>query len=386
MHRNCFRRRFSPLDFLVLRCSLPALLLILTGTSCDQVGVLTLGTASDGNRIISIGGMSADGNVIVGTMPFVDENPFKQSRSDLSFIQETEAFRWTAAGGIEPIGFIGRTDFNISRAHSISADGRVIIGESSSPDGAKPFRWTRFGGFVPLEAPSDPIEFVSPYGISGDGSVIVGLAILKSNEEKAFRWTQFGGYQLLDDPTLENRLAAANLVSDNGQIVVGRIGIGPRTRTFRWTAVSGAVLITDSTDNTPANRAFDISGDGSTIVGWFGQIGETSPFRWTQEEGIVSLGGLPGQRERGVAFATSFDGSVIVGVTNAGSDSAAFIWDAVNGMRTVLSVLPEEDAALFEGWSLHSAQLISADGRTIAGVGTNPDGIQDIWVVRLPLF
>ncbi|MCG8405378.1 MAG: hypothetical protein MI923_09290 [Phycisphaerales bacterium] len=381
MHWNCFRCRFSSLSY---RWVLPTLLLTLvTGTSCDRTGVLTLGTGPDGDRIISLAGISGDGSVIVGTIPFIDE----KRDSGLSFAQETQAFRWTAGGGIEPLGFIGPADFNESVAGAISANGRVILGYSSSPEGNQSFRWTRLGGFAPLETPSDSINFAAATGLSSDGSVIIGRAMTKSPSRfMAFRWTERDGYQFFNVPSLEKESAWATDISNDGRVIVGLVSMAG-DRTFRWTAETGAVVLDDFTENC-GSTPFDISGDGSTIIGQLCRnSNDPAPFRWTEAEGFVTLGGLPGERESGSARATSYNGSVIVGTTRINErDSTAFIWDAVNGMRTILSLLSEEDLALLEGWSLESADLLSADGRTVAGLGRNPEGNRDIWVVRLPLF
>ena len=38
----------------------------------------------------------------------------------------------------------------------------------------------------------------------------------------------------------------------------------------------------------------------------------------------------------------------------------------------------------FTGWKLHSVDDISADGRTIVGLGTNPDGNIEVWIATIP--
>ncbi|MCG8405377.1 MAG: hypothetical protein MI923_09285 [Phycisphaerales bacterium] len=387
MHWNCLRHRWGSLHFPALRSYLPALLLILVASaSCEQTGVLTLGTTMEGDRIFDITGMSGDGSVIVGTMSF-KRTTAKSITAPFSTPLETQAFRWTAAGGIEPLGFIGPANFNTSKAEAISANGRVIIGESSSPDDIQPFRWTPTGRFAPLNTPPDSFARVRVADVSSDGSVVVGNATVNEVQARAFRWTPFTGYQILDVPfLLESDTIQANFVSDNGRVIVGHISDGRSSRIFRWTAGSGAVVLDNPTDRSSRSKALDLSGDGSTIVGFFGGTGEAEPFRWTQAEGFVNLGGLPGELVKGMPRATSFNGSVVVGMTAVGESDFSytpFIWDARNGMRTILSLLSEEDAALLKNWRLESADLISADGRTIAGLDRNSEGVVDVWVVRL---
>jgi hypothetical protein len=59
--------------------------------------------------------------------------------------------------------------------------------------------------------------------------------------------------------------------------------------------------------------------------------------------------------------------------------------DAIHGMRRLQDVLTANGAEL-TGWILGDALGISADGRTIVGVGTNPDGELEAWlaIIREP--
>lgn len=50
-----------------------------------------------------------------------------------------------------------------------------------------------------------------------------------------------------------------------------------------------------------------------------------------------------------------------------------------------LQVLTDAGLSGFENWSSINAVGISADGRTIVGEGTNPDGNQEAWRVVLPV-
>jgi hypothetical protein len=105
--------------------------------------------------------------------------------------------------------------------------------------------------------------------------------------------------------------------------------------------------------------------------------------------GITGLGDLPGGRFISVARAVSGDGSVVVGSADTGavpaSDSnTAFIWDSIHGMRALQDVLQSEYGLDLSGWWLLDAKDISDDGRTIVGVGINPNGDAEAWVAILP--
>ena len=98
---------------------------------------------------------------------------------------------------------------------------------------------------------------------------------------------------------------------------------------------------------------------------------------------MVGLGDLPGQGFSSTASAVSADGSVVVGRSVSASEYEPFIWDSTHGMREVDEVLTALGADL-TGWTLESADGISADGLTIVGYGINPDGNQEAWIANLP--
>jgi probable HAF family extracellular repeat protein len=101
---------------------------------------------------------------------------------------------------------------------------------------------------------------------------------------------------------------------------------------------------------------------------------------------MLDLGYLPGGGERADALGVSDGGTVVVGMSEispSSGDYAAFIWDAANGMRNLRSVLEADYASCVEGWTLEMASAVSADGRTIAGVGDHPDGTRESWLVRI---
>jgi probable HAF family extracellular repeat protein len=181
------------------------------------------------------------------------------------------------------------------------------------------------------------------YGISADGSVVVGAMWYSIYNNEAFRWEGGAGTGLgcLPDPVCVAGLSSsrANAVSADGLVVVGSAS---------WVAISG----------------------------W-----RTSAFRW--EGGVMTdLGSLgpAGDESESVSWDTSADGSVVVGETNAG----AFIWDAIHGMRSLQDVLVSEFGLNLTGWSLDEARGVSNDGRTIVGNGVNPDGQQEAWIAVLP--
>jgi uncharacterized membrane protein len=104
---------------------------------------------------------------------------------------------------------------------------------------------------------------------------------------------------------------------------------------------------------------------------------------------MVGLGDLAGGAFSSTATGVSGDGSVVVGIGYTGAPAylglEAFIWDATNGMRNLKSVLATDFGlgAALTGWTLASAEGVSADGLTIVGFGVNPSGGIEAWVADL---
>ena len=61
-----------------------------------------------------------------------------------------------------------------------------------------------------------------------------------------------------------------------------------------------------------------------------------------------------------------------------------FIWDSFRGMRNLREVLIEQGVSNVVDWTLKDATAISADGQTIVGSGTNPNGDLEAWIATLP--
>jgi probable HAF family extracellular repeat protein len=126
-----------------------------------------------------------------------------------------------------------------------------------------------------------------------------------------------------------------------------------------------------------------VSSDGSVVVGFSSQA-----FRWTAQNGMIRLGDLPGGGIRSSANDVSADGSVIVGWGETAFDGSlstteAFLWKRDHGMVNLRGFLVSQGWDL-SGWTLTSAEGISADGRTIVGTGVNPAGNPEGWIATIP--
>jgi probable HAF family extracellular repeat protein len=322
--------------------------------------------------------VSADGSVVVGT---------SGRASSLDGTSFREAFRWTAEDGMVGLGYIGFIGDEGyvpgSYAADVSADGSVVVGYADGaviPDSgfAGAFRWTAEDGMVSLGVlnPSDIESFA--FAVSADGSVVVGRSDDGAWEE-AFRWTAEDGMVGLGYISGSYGFnSGAHAVSADGSVVVGSSTYSWdfEDEAFRWTAEDGMISLGFE------GGAHAVSADGSVVVGGDGYYSEQDAFRWTAEDGMVSLGVLPGSYWSD-AYAVSADGSVVAGSSFGDFGAIAFIWDNTNGIQDLKDLLLYEYSLDLIGWSLTSANGLSADGKVIVGSGINPNGYYEAWLANI---
>jgi MYXO-CTERM domain-containing protein len=344
-------------------------------TASAAASLTPLGNLPGGDASVARA-VSADGSVVVGYSSFAGG------------ANGIEAFRWTRGGGMVGLGDLPGGSFR-SQAYGVSADGSVIVGYGSVSGSLsrEAFRWTSAGGMVSLGyLPGGGDDSVAN-GVSADGSVIVGLSDRGlGNGWEAFRWTSGGGMAGLGDllPPGDDLNGSESFgVSADGSVIIGNSlshSGASGIEAFRWTSGGGMVGLGGLPGVSFDSGAVGVSGDGSVVVGW--NYADSSfasgyePFRWTSGGGMVGLGNLF-DGETGEATGVSADGSVIVGYSLS-SNFEAFRWTSDGGMERLWDVMIAQgvDPAA-DGWQgLLQAQDISADGNTIVGQGTRNGHIE----------
>ncbi|MGB6176076.1 MAG: hypothetical protein WBF43_07015 [Methylocella sp.] len=321
-----------------------------------------------GGSFSSAQGVSADGTVVVGY-------------GDVA-TGANEAFRWTKAAGMAGLGFL--TGLTGSEAFGVNADGTVVVGQGGAlgccgiPQEA--FRWTQAGGMAGLGwLPGGTSSYAG--GVNANGTVVVGYSDLTSTggRSEAFRWTQAGGMAGLGFGG--NFSSFAQGVNADGTVVVGADGT---FEAFRWTQAGGMVELGTLIYGVGSSTALGVNADGTVVVG-NGSVGSNfEAFRWTQAGGMVGLGFLTGGT-LSQADGVNADGTVVVGFGNAtgtGANTLAFRWTQTDGMQSVQALLTAKGVST-TGWTLTSAQGVSADGQVIVGVGIDPNKKIQGWIARL---
>ncbi|GIV05348.1 MAG: hypothetical protein KatS3mg016_0923 [Fimbriimonadales bacterium] len=156
-------------------------------------------------------GVSGDGRVVVGAAFFPSQG-----------FPEARAVRWTNSA-IQQLGAV--PGYRRSWAFAASYDGCVVVGYAYADDDVSPsisIRWVNGQaqnlGWLPMGGADGSIA----YGVSGDGSIVVG-----NSDGRAYRWTQATGMQNLNTVYASlladgSRLHSANAISPDGRFIVGR--------------------------------------------------------------------------------------------------------------------------------------------------------------------
>jgi probable HAF family extracellular repeat protein len=183
--------------------------------------------------------------------------------------------------------------------------------------------------------------------------------------------------------------SSASGVSADGSVVVGSSDSASGNEAFRWTQATGMVGLGNlEWEWGSFGDASGVSTDGSVVVGYSSNELSFEAFRWTQQTGMVGLGDLLSSvdttsRFFSIASGVSGDGSVVVGDSQSVNGQEAFIWNSTQGMRSLQQVLTNDYGLDLTGWFLNEANAISADGLTVVGSGTNPNGQTEAWIASL---
>ena len=225
--------------------------------------------------------------------------------------------------------------------------------------------------------------------MSENGDTIAGWGYDK--DRKAFVWHETTGMLSLgslgSSPT-RNDFSAAFGVSGDGSIVVGESTTPDGIEAFRWAENTGMVGLGDLPGGKHQSMADAISADGKTIVG-FGSSEDyyMEAVRWNELLEIEALGALS-NHAGSEAYAVSRDGSVIVGTSFHElpeiRNQTAFVWTKDRGMQSLSEVLIDAGIDM-TGWTLSEAKGVSYDGTRIVGTGFNPQGNREVWVAILSI-
>jgi probable HAF family extracellular repeat protein len=282
-------------------------------------------------------------------------------------------FLWSGtaqAASFQGLGDLPGGSFFSETYWGVSADGSVVVGDSYSSSGQEAFRWTSGSGMVGLgDLPGGSFSS-SAFGVSADGSVVVGYGTSSSGQE-AFRWTLGTGMVGLGDLPGGSFGSAAGGVSADGSVVAGTGTSAAGWEPFRWTSGTGMVGLGSLSGGSSSGEGYGVSSDGAVVVGYSNSSSGHEAFRWNSGTGMVGLGGLTSIVEPSLpvyseAFGVSADGSVVVGGSLSTYGFEAFRWTSGTGMVGL--------GDLAGGSFSSEAFGVSADGSVVVGFGTSASG------------
>ncbi len=255
--------------------------------------------------------------------------------------------------GTLPAGNLGST------AWGVSADGTVVVGYAGGDNGyTEAFRWS--GGVMVGLGILPPVG-VAPssraFGVSADGSIVVGESAgwdeaITTFSSQAFQWS--GGVMTGLESLGGESVVAARAISADGNIVAGNSG----DQAARW--VSGVVTGLGFLPGGAYSTASGVSANGEVVVGTADSEGSVFAVRW--DNGVISSVDHPeGMFSEGLAV--SADGAFAVGYMYDGDGSTleAFRWS--DGELLALGFLDE-------AYPFSQAHSVSGDGSIVVGNST----------------
>jgi len=280
-------------------------------------------------------------------------------------------FKWTIDGGLTTIGGDGLAGgqagiddagTRISGTIFNPVSGKNEVGLYDIASGS----WSLIGslGF------SCDASAASAWGLSGDGSTVVGLGWIAGCGAQAV-YSIDGGPLVSLGTTVPGRSTRANGTSFDGSVIVGWQDAlsGFRQGAF-WDADGVQTILTFG--GNPVGEAGAVSADGTAIVGSGGSALGGRAYRWTAKTGVQSLGSIFNSSWTGAGTGITADGSTVVGFYRPFGPAAqgeGFIWTEADGMQNLTTWVATQGITMPAGTVLALPLGISSDGRTIVGIG-----------------
>ncbi len=210
----------------------------------------------------------------------------------------------------------------------------------------------------------DSMSFTHGYGISEDGSIIVGMQWVPGYKAEAVYWDSQRDIHLLGRTGGSSSRANDVAVTDSGFIIAGWDGLanGPGRRAFYWDPTPHFMGGYEPTY--PDGQCEGLNSDGSKIVG--GSVG--APFIWSQATG---MDWITTDYLNYASYAKDIsDNDIVVGYVSLGvGNFNAFIkrpeWNDILFLKDYM--IDSLGINEVSDWLYSFANSISADGSTIVG-------------------
>ena len=329
----------------------------------DELG--NYGATSRGWRLSNMGGLSADGKVLVGTA----ETPDGRLR--------TWRIRFEGCRDPQEVPAItGVPEIAVAALSTVDLDGSA---STSGPGEAAPvmsYEWRVESGLADVVGLTDEAR-LRVRGREGGGPVRVSLTV--DDGECANPATREVEFQFCSQDRIGLNASFSELcpfpraneilLSGDGLVLVAVEWFseisGYHPRSFVWTRTGGLVEIQSAPDRAFFIRARAVSRDGSVVVGEYAPSPCCPPdaFRWTAQEGFSDLGAQLDSRVNTSARGIDAAGKLIVGTLSfPGFDPLEYspvVW-SVDGQYGEIAIGP-----LSGGFGFSEVTNLSADGSAV---------------------
>jgi len=366
-------------------------LLYPTGVSADGVVVMNGGNSilkwDAENGLVSIGeitnGYDFGGQVLISDDGKKITAGITNPESNLNEISlyDVDSQSWTYLGGLTPEGMDG----SLSSSWGMSADGTTIVGLGWTAAGdAHGVKWDAANGMIDLGSTvTDRSSRAN--AINGDKTVIVGWQDDETGYRAAVRWVNGVQEHITDNEG--NNVGEAGGVSSDGKTVIGYNGFYP----YVWNDTKGYQEIQHPNAGMFfRGGATGISADGKTVIGFFrgwpGPPMTGEGFIWTEEDGRINLNDYVtslGMDTKGITFALplaiSQDGKKIAGVGTNDAGIVAFYIDLSQSMATqnvsksTMAVAPNpvKDVLNISGAKTENVEIYNFVGQKVVSAKLN---------------
>lgn len=291
---------------------------------------------------------------------------------------------WQTKTHLEALGANGY----VQDVGGISADGKVIVGESIDDNSrVRPTVWFGSGWQTKTDLGTlmdDNSGAAAANAVSGDGRVIVGESNVDPRFGAGFHATAWWGdnwQDKVDLGTPNDRNwgnSYAHAVNADGSVIVGHSDTVYSERGIVWSGdrwQTKTVLGTLDNNDYGASNASAVSADGRIVVGYASSGNDIHAVVWSGDnwQTKTDLGTWKaGNSGTSFARAVSSDGSVVAGQAENGSgEYRATVWSG-SGWKTMT------DLGTLKGDNSGESDVngISADGIVAVGYSSNDDNVR----------
>ena len=294
---------------------------------------------------------------------------------------------WTPDGGFMPVD--GATPFEGAGGQAdASADGSrlgiTVLNAQGKTEGA--FHDIATGVTTPVGTFgfSCDLSATSCWGMSGDGTTIVGLGWHSGCAARAFRYDPVGG--LKDLGTLvPGSPTRANACNGNGSVIVGWQDSQSGARQGAIWRNGVEKLVTTATGGA-LGEAGAVSADGVWAVGLGSGANGNRAWRFSESTGVLNMPASPIGGFTGYATDVSDDGARVLMFYRTpfppATGGEGYMW--IDGeLRSLDDMAAEAGVAVPSGVRLALPLAMSGDGYTIVGAARTPSGPR-AFVLDLP--